>query len=76
MTLSEYIFGGPANTHWQTLTALAVVAATVLWLVLRTTSKSRRVSGCGGSGCGAVSKDAKKLKAHLATRMTGRVVGR
>lgn len=68
MTLSEYIFSGPADARWQTLAALVVVAVTVLWLVMRVGSKSRRSSGCASGGCGAVSKDVRKLQSHLASR--------
>lgn len=49
----------------QTWLALAVVAMCAVWLILRLFSKARRGSDCGSGGCGAVSKDARRLQAHL-----------
>lgn len=47
----------------QTIVALAIVAITAAWLVLRAVVKKKN-SGCGGS-CGAVSPEIRKLQAHL-----------
>ena len=47
----------------QTLVALAIVAVTATWLILRAFAKKKN-SGCGGN-CGAVSPDVRKLQAHL-----------
>lgn len=68
MTFADYFFSASPESHGQTIAALGVVAVTVLWLVMRGVSKSRHSAGCGGGGCGAVSKDAKKLQAHLSAR--------
>jgi len=48
---------------FQTAAALAIVAVTATWLVLRALAKKKN-SGCGGD-CGAVSPDVRKLQAHL-----------
>ncbi|MFY9923791.1 MAG: FeoB-associated Cys-rich membrane protein [Opitutaceae bacterium] len=45
------------SPEFQTLSALAIVAAAAVWLVLRSVSKSRR-PGCGGD-CGCPSGDLK-----------------
>ena len=48
----------------QTITALAIVAVTVAWLVWRSFAKKKN-SGCGSEGCAAVSPEVKKLQAKL-----------
>jgi hypothetical protein len=48
----------------QTATALAIVAITATWLVLRSFTKKKN-SGCGGGDCGAVSPEVRKLQARL-----------
>jgi hypothetical protein len=49
----------------QTVIALAIVALTVGWLVLRTLRRDP-ARGCGSNGaCGAVSPEIKKLRARL-----------
>lgn len=47
----------------QTAAALAIVAITATWLVVRSLTKKKK-SGCG-SDCGAVSPEVRKLQAHL-----------
>ena len=52
------------SSSLQTTIALAIVV-TALVLLLRSTFKKRKNSGCGSEGCGAISSDVKKLKAKL-----------
>lgn len=48
----------------QTISALAIVAAAVAWLVVSAIRK-RKTPGCGNENCGAVSPEVKKLQAKL-----------
>jgi hypothetical protein len=51
------------DSHLQTITALAIVALAVVWLIGRAIAK-RRHPGCGGD-CGAVSPEMRRLQAKL-----------
>jgi len=61
----------PAEAAMQTWLALAVVAVCAVWLTLRLFGKARKGSDCGGGGCGAVSKDVRKLQVHIKKRSHG-----
>ncbi|MBP7142439.1 MAG: hypothetical protein KBA71_11065 [Opitutaceae bacterium] len=75
MSLNPAIFAElPAESAMQTWLALAVVAMCAVWLTLRLFSKARRGSDCGSGGCGAVSKDARRLQAHLRKKPRGGIL--
>lgn len=61
----------PPESAMQTWLALAVVAMCAVWLTLRLFSKARHGSDCGSGGCGAVSKDARRLQTHLKKKRSG-----
>jgi len=65
MILADLFFNGSQGSQWQTIAALAVVAIAFGWLVLRGFAKTKSGAGCGGGACSAVSKDVKKLQAHV-----------
>jgi hypothetical protein len=51
------------SSTFQTISALAIVALAVVWLIARAVAK-RRNPGCG-SDCGAVSPEMRRLQARL-----------
>jgi len=51
------------NNDLQQIAALLIVAGTVALLVR--SWRKNRTAGCGGGTCGALSRDAQKLRAKL-----------